>query len=358
MQSVNACCEDRQPFPKKRAHISQASTQTSCNSYKRSSFQTSLLPTRKAQYTFFPKMKLSALLLPILPLLAAPLTTLAQAQRDAVPWERLNKNDSLLLILDLQVGLYGLARDFDPTLYYNAILAHSAIGNLFDLPVIMTTSAEQGPNGPLPREVLEMLAFFFLLILRTFARPCELRNFCRVVAEGWWCFECCLLMCYREQVSQRTPHQAPRRSRRLGQRGVPRRGRGFGQEADHRRRHHDGRVHHVPRPLPPRRGLYVSLPLCKDLPINPYPFLPSYHIPQLTNPVDSVWANVEASGTTTELIRDISNSRMEAAGVQLTSLFAIMCDLMRDWRMTPGAPDVIPWLAKYYPVYGALGWRC
>ena len=68
----------------------------------------------------------------------------------------------------------------------------------------------------------------------------------------------------------------------------------------------------------------------------------------------SVWANVEASGTTTPLIRDVSNDRMANAGVQIVSLFSIVCDLMRDWRNTPGAPTVIPWLAKYYPVYGIL----
>lgn len=45
---------------------------------------------------------------------------------------------------------------------------------------------------------------------------------------------------------------------------------------------------------------------------------------------------------------------MAAAGVQLVSLFSIVCDLMRDWRSIPGAPTVIPWLAKYYPVYGVL----
>lgn len=56
---------------------------------------------------------------------------LGVTRADSVPWERLNKNDSLLLILDLQVGLYSLARDFDPTLYYNAMLAHSALGSLF-----------------------------------------------------------------------------------------------------------------------------------------------------------------------------------------------------------------------------------
>jgi hypothetical protein len=27
-------------------------------------------------------------------------------------------------------------------------------------------------------------------------------------------------------------------------------------------------------------------------------------------------------------------------------------DLMRDWRKTPGAAEVLPWLDQYYPVYG------
>lgn len=68
----------------------------------------------------------------------------------------------------------------------------------------------------------------------------------------------------------------------------------------------------------------------------------------------SVWANVEASGTTTELIRSTANDQMRNAGVQIVSLFAIVCDLMRDWRNTPGAAEAIPWLAKYFPVYGYL----
>lgn len=73
-----------------------------------------------------------------------------------VPFERLNKNDSLLLILDLQTGLYGLARDFDPMLYYNNMIAHAAIGQLFGIPVILSTSAQSGPNGNLPKEILGM----------------------------------------------------------------------------------------------------------------------------------------------------------------------------------------------------------
>jgi hypothetical protein len=36
------------------------------------------------------------------------------------------------------------------------MIAHASIGKLFDLPVVMSTSAQQGPNGPLPKAILEM----------------------------------------------------------------------------------------------------------------------------------------------------------------------------------------------------------
>ena len=60
------------------------------------------------------------------------------------------------------------------------------------------------------------------------------------------------------------------------------------------------------------------------------------------------------SGTYTELVRDTANARMKQAGVQLVSLFSIVCDLMRDWRATPGAKEVLPYLDTYLPVYGML----
>ena len=46
--------------------------------------------------------------------------------------------------------------------------------------------------------------------------------------------------------------------------------------------------------------------------------------------------------------------RMAQHGVQLVSMFSIVCDLMRDWRDTPGSSTVLPWLAKYYPAYGII----
>jgi len=35
---------------------------------------------------------------------------------------------------------------------------------------------------------------------------------------------------------------------------------------------------------------------------------------------------------------------MELAGVQLMGMFAIVSDLMRDWRNTPGSAEVLPFL--------------
>ncbi|KAL7272554.1 hypothetical protein RUND412_004635 [Rhizina undulata] len=71
-------------------------------------------------------------------------------------FKRLDKNDTLLLVVDHQVGLFQIVKDYAPDQFKNNILAHAALGVVFDLPTIMTTSAETGPNGPLPKELLEM----------------------------------------------------------------------------------------------------------------------------------------------------------------------------------------------------------
>ena len=80
----------------------------------------------------------------------------AESEYVAVPYERLDKHDAALLIVDLQVGLAAAVRDWDATFYKNAIFAHAGIGLIYDLPVVITTSVEVGPNGPLPKEILEM----------------------------------------------------------------------------------------------------------------------------------------------------------------------------------------------------------
>lgn len=94
---------------------------------------------------------------------------------DWVPWERINRNDSVshtsipcrhnrliipsqaLLIIDHQVGLFQLARDWDGTLFKQNLLAHATMAKLFDIPVVMTSSAETGPNGPLLKDFTDIL---------------------------------------------------------------------------------------------------------------------------------------------------------------------------------------------------------
>ncbi len=91
--------------------------------------------------------------------------------------------DKLLLIVDLQVGLFNIVRDYAPTEYVNNMMGYASLGRVFDIPVFMMTSAEQGmlslfelfpfpyllhvqanarnhsisgPNGALPKEMIEL----------------------------------------------------------------------------------------------------------------------------------------------------------------------------------------------------------
>jgi hypothetical protein len=97
-----------------------------------------------------------------------------QLPTEWVPWERINRNETVshtsipsrhhhllillqaLLIVDHQVGLFQLVRDFDAANFKQNLLAHATIGKLFDLPVIITSSAETGPNGPVLKEFVDM----------------------------------------------------------------------------------------------------------------------------------------------------------------------------------------------------------
>ncbi|EUC48101.1 hypothetical protein COCMIDRAFT_88354 [Bipolaris oryzae ATCC 44560] len=213
--------------------------------------------------------------------LALAALTLAQTVvSDAVPWERIDKNNSLLLILDLQVGLYGVARDWDATLYKQNILAHAEIGKLFNLPVIMSTSADTGPNGPLPKEMLEM-----------YPNAPLIRRQGEVNAWDNPEFQAAIKATGKKQIIVAG----------------------------------------------------ITTDVCT-----------AFLALSLRAEGYSVFANIEASGTYSELVRDTANSRIEKAGVQLVSMFAIVCDLMRDWRATPGAKEVLPFLDKYLPVYGML----
>jgi nicotinamidase-related amidase len=158
------------------------------------------------------------------------------------------------------------------------MIAHAAIGTVFDIPVVLTTSAEVGPNGPLPKEILDMY-----------------HNHTIVQRQGevnaW------------DSKAFRDAVKATGRSQ------------------------------------------FIIAGIATDV-------CTTFLALSLREQGYEVYANVEASGTTTALVRDVSNDRMAQAGVQNMSFFAIVCELMRDWRHKPGAAELIPFFNKYYPAWG------
>lgn len=69
------------------------------------------------------------------------------------PYVRLNKDDVAVLLVDHQTGLLSLVRDIDPDRFMNNVLALADAASYFKLPTILTTSFEEGPNGPLIPEL-------------------------------------------------------------------------------------------------------------------------------------------------------------------------------------------------------------
>ncbi|KAF9022766.1 Isochorismatase hydrolase [Hymenopellis radicata] len=205
---------------------------------------------------------------------------LAVVGASAFEYERLNKNDSVLLVVDHQMGLFQLVRDYTPEEYKNNIMAHASLGKVFNLPTILTTSAETGPNGLLPREIIEMHPDAPFIKRQGEVNAWDNADFRAAVrATG------------KKQVILA------------------------------------GIVTDV-------CTTFLALSLVEE----------GY----------SVYANAEASGTLSAKIAADSNDRMRAAGVQVMSMFAIACDLMRDWRNTPGAMELLPFYDQYMTAYGYL----
>lgn len=69
------------------------------------------------------------------------------------PYVRLDKNNAAVLLVDHQTGLLSLVRDIDPDKFKNNVLALADCAKYFELPTILTTSFEDGPNGPLIPEL-------------------------------------------------------------------------------------------------------------------------------------------------------------------------------------------------------------
>lgn len=193
---------------------------------------------------------------------------------------RLNKSDAALLVVDHQIGLSELVRDYSPVEFRNNILAHSALANLFNLPTVLTTSADTGPNGALPKEIIDM-------------HPTAPFIHRQGEVDAW------------DNADFRAAVQATGKNQII------------------------------------LAGIVTEV--CT-----------SFLALSLRDAGYDVWANTDASGTFTDKLAADANRRMEEAGVHLMGMFGIAMDLMRDWRDTPGALEVLPFLDTYLPAYSLV----
>jgi nicotinamidase-related amidase len=86
----------------------------------------------------------------------------AQSRQDAISrttsaeQKRLSVDDAVVLLVDHQAGLLSLVKDYSADEFRNNVLALADTAKLFELPTILTTSFEQGPNGPIMPELKDM----------------------------------------------------------------------------------------------------------------------------------------------------------------------------------------------------------
>lgn len=72
-------------------------------------------------------------------------------------YKRIDKDNVAVLLVDHQTGLLSLVRDISPEKFKNDVLALVGLAKTFNLPTVLTTSFEQGPNGPLLPEIKALL---------------------------------------------------------------------------------------------------------------------------------------------------------------------------------------------------------
>ncbi|EMD31096.1 hypothetical protein CERSUDRAFT_69600 [Gelatoporia subvermispora B] len=177
-------------------------------------------------------------------------------------YERIDKDNVLLLVVDHQEGLYQLLRDQNAVAMKNNVSAHAALAKVFQVLTILTTSADNGPNGP-SAEIIAM---------------------------------------------------------------------------------------HPAAPFIKRNGEVNAW----DNPVFRAAVCTAFLTLSLRDAGYSVFANSDASGTFDAKTAQETNDRMQDAGVQVLSMFAVACELMRDWRNTPGAKELLPFFDVYLSEYGFL----
>jgi len=109
--------------------------------------------------TFFGSLLLSAAMLSACASLA-PQPAHAQSSvaygENQGPHDFIDPEEAVLLLIDHQVGLTQLVRDISPEAYKDGVLGLAKSAKALDIPVILTTSRDWGPNGQLMPELTQL----------------------------------------------------------------------------------------------------------------------------------------------------------------------------------------------------------
>ena len=216
-----------------------------------------------------------------------------------------------------------MTHDIQPDLFKNNIIAHAAIGKVFNLPTILTTSSETGwahlfffrllkqpldlmmmmilgPNGPLPREITAMHPNAPYIKRNGEVNAWDNEDFRKAVkATGKTQI---IIAGITTDVS-------------IANLNIP-----WSTRDAH------------------KRWSFNFFQVCT-----------AFLALSLIEEGYTVYANADASGALSERISSDANDRMRAAGVHVLSSFAVVLDLMRDWRNTPGALELLPYFDKWVP---------
>ncbi|KAL0566988.1 hypothetical protein V5O48_015008 [Marasmius crinis-equi] len=195
-------------------------------------------------------------------------------------YDRLEKNNSVLVLVDHQTGVHEMVKNYGAVEFRTSVLAHAAIAKLFDIPVVISTTADDGPNGPLLKEISDMYPD-----TPVNRRPGEVNAWDN---EG-----------FRQAIKATGKNQIILAG--------------------------------------------VTIDVCA-----------TFLALSLIEEGYTVYVNVEASGTYDPRIAETAKDRMRTAGVQIVPTIAIVMELMRDFRSTPGAKEVSPFIDQYLPFYGLI----
>jgi len=98
-------------------------------------------------------------------------------------YERLSPENAALLLIDHQAGLLPLVNDWSQSELKNNVLALAKIAKIFNLPVVITSSYEQGPNGPLAPGIKEIFPDVKVIKRQGEINAWDDQNFVKAVKE-------------------------------------------------------------------------------------------------------------------------------------------------------------------------------